>query len=212
MARPAAVARSPVPTFGSTEVVAGWEVSNTSQTSQGAALELIDCMPLSKVLVRTAASGAVADLLKTPFGRASRKLSGVLTAACRPEEWTLYTVPEGAPRLMDKVMNRAPEGELVSVLDITHGRTLVRLTGSRAPEVLCKLCAIDLSDDVTPTGAALRTSVAKLTVELVRDDRDGVCSYLLSCDRSYGDYFFEALLDAGTEFAIEPQGFVLPGI
>jgi heterotetrameric sarcosine oxidase gamma subunit len=169
-------------------------------------------MPLSKVLVRTAASGAVADLLKTPFGRASRKLSGVLTAACRPEEWTLYTVPEGAPRLMDKVMNRAPEGELVSVLDITHGRTLVRLTGSRAPEVLCKLCAIDLSDDVTPTGAALRTSVAKLTVELVRDDRDGVCSYLLSCDRSYGDYFFEALLDAGTEFAIEPQGFVLPGI
>jgi heterotetrameric sarcosine oxidase gamma subunit len=212
VARPAAVARSPVPTFGSTEVVAGWEVSNTSQTSQGAALELIDCMPLSKVLVRTAASGAVADLLKTPFGRASRKLSGVLTAACRPEEWTLYTVPEGAPRLMDKVMNRAPEGELVSVLDITHGRTLVRLTGSRAPEVLCKLCAIDLSDDVTPTGAALRTSVAKLTVELVRDDRDGVCSYLLSCDRSYGDYFFEALLDAGTEFAIEPQGFVLPGI
>lgn len=212
MARPAPVARSPVPAFGSTEVVAGWEVSKTSQTSQEAALELIDCMPLTKVLVRAAASGAVADLLKTPFGRTSRKLSGALTTACRPEEWTLYAVPGGAPRLIDKVMKRAPKGELVTVLDITHGRTLVRLTGSRAPEVLCKLCAIDLSDDVTPTGAALRTSVAKLTVELVRDDRDGVCSYLLSCDRSYGDYFFEALLDAGTEFAIEPQGFVLPGI
>jgi len=212
VARPAAVARSPIPAFGSTDVVAGWEVSQTSRTSQGATLELIDCMPLTKVLVRGAASGAVADLLKTPFGRASRTLSGVLTTACRPEEWTLYAVPGSAPRLIDKVAKRVPAGELVTLLDITHGRTLVRLTGSRGPDVLCKLCGIDLSDAVTPTGAALRTSVARLTVELVRDDRNGVCSYLMSCDRSYGDYFFGALLDAGTEFAIEPQGFVLPGI
>lgn len=212
MAELAAVARSPIPTFGGTEEVGGWEVSQTSRTSQGVALELIDCMPLTKVLVRAAASRAVADLLKTPFGRASRTFSGVLTTACRPEEWTLYAAPGGAPRLIDKIRKRAPEGELATVLDITHGRTLVRLTGSRAPEVLSKLCGIDLSDAVTPTGAALRTSVAKLTVELVRDDRDGVCSYLLSCDRSYGDYFFGALLDAGTEFAIEPRGFALPGI
>jgi sarcosine oxidase subunit alpha len=208
----AAVARSPIPVFGNTEVVAGWEISETSQTSSAASLELIDCMPLTKLLVRAAASGAVARVLKTPFGRASRTFSGVLTTACRPEEWTFYAVPGSAPRLVDKIRERAPKRGLVTVLDITHGRTLVRMTGSAAPEVLCKLCSIDLSDKVTPTGAALRTSVAKLTVELVRDDRDGICSYLMSCDRSYGDYFFGALLDAGTEFAIEPRGFVLPGI
>ena len=139
-------------------MVAGWEVSAPSQTSSAAALELIDCMPLTKVLVRAAASGAVADLLKTPFGRASRAFSGVLTTACRPEEWTLYAAPGGAPRLIDKVKKRAPKRELVTVLDITHGRTLVRLTGSRALEVLSKLCGIDLSDAVTLTGAALRAS------------------------------------------------------
>ena len=212
MAELAAVARSPIPTFGNTEVVAGWEISEASQTSSAPALELIDCMPLTKVQVRAVASGAVARLLKTPFGRASRTFSGVLTTACRPEEWTLYAVPGSAPRLVDKIRKRIPKRGLVSLLDITHGRALVRMTGSAAPDVLCKLCGIDLSDKVTPTGAALRTSVAKLTVELVRDDRDGVCSYLMSCDRSYGDYFFGALLDAGTEFAIEPRGFVLPGI
>ena len=86
MARPAAVARSPIPASGDTATVAGWQVSQISQASAGAGLELVDCMPLTKVLVRAAASGAVADLLKTPFGRASRKLSGVLTTACRPEE------------------------------------------------------------------------------------------------------------------------------
>jgi heterotetrameric sarcosine oxidase gamma subunit len=208
----AGIARSPIPVFGHAEVVAGWEVSESSKTSSAADLELIDCMPLTKVLVRAAASGAVADLLKTPFGKTSRRFRGVLTTACRPEEWTLYAVPGSAPRLIDKVRKRAPQEEHVTVLDITHGRSLVRLTGSKAPDVLCKLCGIDLSDTVTPSGAALRTSVAKLTVELVRDDRDEACSYLMSCDRSYGDYFFDALLDAGTEFAIEPRGFSLPGI
>ena len=211
MARRAAVARSSIPASGDTAVVAGWEVSQTSRTSQGAGLKLVDCTPLTKVLVRATASGAVADLLKAPFGKAARTLSGVLTTACRPEEWTLFAAPGVAPRLVEKVEKRAPEGELVTVLDITHGRTLVRLTGGSAPEALSKLCGIDLSGAVTPNGAALRTSVAKLTVELVRDD-EGVCSYLMSCDRSYGDYFFGALLDAGTEFAIEPRGFVLPGI
>jgi heterotetrameric sarcosine oxidase gamma subunit len=208
----AAVARSPIPLFGRPEVVAGWEVSEASQTSSAADLELVDCMPLTKVLVRAAAGGAVAELLKTPLGRTSRRFSGVLTTACRPEEWALYGVPGSAQRLIVKVRNQASQEEHVTVLDITHGRALVRLTGNKAPEVLCKLCGIDLSDTVTPSGAALRTSVAKLTVELVRDDRDGVCSYLMSCDRSYGGYFFDALLDAGTEFAIEPRGFSLPGI
>jgi sarcosine oxidase gamma subunit len=74
------------------------------------------------------------------------------------------------------------------------------------------LCAIDFSDAVTSNASALRTSVAKLTAEVVRDDREGVCSYLLSCDRSYGAYLFEALLDAGSEFAIEAQGFALTGV
>ena len=52
----------------------------------------------------------------------------------------------------------------------------------------------------------LRTSVAKLTTDLVRDDQQGVPSYLLHCERSYGQYLFEALLDAGAEFGIEADG------
>jgi heterotetrameric sarcosine oxidase gamma subunit len=135
----------------------------------------------------------------------------VLTAACRPEEWVLYAAPGSAAKVIEKV-KRAPAGQLVSVLDVTHGRALLRLSGSRAPDLLAKLCGIDFSDAVTPNSSALRTSLAKLTTEVVRDDRDGVCSYLLSCDRSYGAYLFEALLDAGSEFAIEPQGFALPGV
>jgi heterotetrameric sarcosine oxidase gamma subunit len=199
------LARGPIPTGAST-VVAGWEVAERSG-AEPAGLELVDCTPLTKILVRTAS-----DLFETPTGRISRPFEGVLAAAYRPEEWVLYAAPGSAPELIERVKQRAPKAGLVTVLDVTHGRALVRLSGSRAPEVLAKPCAIDLSEATTPTGTALRTSVAKLTTELLRDDRDGVCSYLLSCERSYGAYFFEALLDAGSEFAIEPQDFAFPGI
>jgi len=42
---------------------------------------------------------------------------------------------------------------------------------------------------------------------VVRDDVDGVRSYLLHCERSSGQYFFDALLDAGQEFGIDIGGF-----
>jgi len=98
----------------------------------------------------------------------------------------------------------APAGDFVSVVDVAHGRALIRLTGPRAASVLAKLCAIDLAELVTPNGAAFRSSVAKLVTDVVRDDRDGTPSYLLHCERSSGQYLFDALLDAGAEFGIEP--------
>jgi glycine cleavage system aminomethyltransferase T len=48
--------------------------------------------------------------------------------------------------------------------------------------------------------------------DVVRDDQDGVLSYLLHCERSSGQYLFDALIDAGDEFGIEVEGFVAPKV
>jgi sarcosine oxidase subunit alpha len=96
---------------------------------------------------------------------------------------------------------------LVSVFDATHGRALVTITGARAADLLAKVCAIDFSGEITPDGAAFRSSVAKVVTDIVREDRDGELSYLLHCERSSGQYLFGALLDAGEEFGIEIEGF-----
>ncbi len=87
--------------------------------------------------------------------------------------------------------------------DVVHRRLA-------AAQTLNKLCAIDLSDRVTPDGTAFRSSVAKLATDVVRDDFDGTRSYLLHCERSSGQYLFDVLLDAGREFGIEPDGFAYP--
>jgi hypothetical protein len=48
--------------------------------------------------------------------------------------------------------------------------------------------------------------VAKLVTDIVRDDRDGVPSYLLHCERSSGQYLADAVLDAGAAFGVEIDG------
>ena len=108
---------------------------------------------------------------------------------------------------MDRANARRGE-DFVSVVDLTHGRALVRLTGPAAAWVLSKLCGIDFADDVTPNLSVFRSSVAKIVTDVVRDDVDGAPSYLLHCERSSGQYLFDVLVDAGDEFGLEVAGFV----
>ncbi len=131
-----------------------------------------------------------------------------------PGEWLLLGPPGEAPSLTARIeglAGRIPD-EPVSVLDLTHGRALMRLAGPRAADLLSAVCGIDLSDQVTPDGAAFRSSVAALATDVIRDDVAGTRSYLLHCERSSGQYLFGTLLSAGHEFGIEVDGFTIPGI
>ena len=96
---------------------------------------------------------------------------------------------------------------LLTVIDVTHGSIVLRLTGGDSHRVLEKICAIDLSERVTPDGSSFRSSVARLRCTVVRDDLDAVRSYLIESDRSSGQYLFDAICDAGAEFAIEVDGY-----
>ena len=187
-------------------VLHGWEVSARRSTAN---LRIMDCTPLAKVLVLAPIDGAVARALDVPFGRAARDEHGTLVTGSGPGEWLLLAPPGSGAEVTLRVEETPDEG-LVSVFDVTHGRALMRLTGVRASDLLAKVCAIDFSEQVTPDGAAFRSSVAKLVTDVVRDDRNGERSYLLHCERSSGQYLFDALLDAGDELGIEMEGFAAP--
>jgi heterotetrameric sarcosine oxidase gamma subunit len=204
------LARSPIRPPEPLIVMAGWEVSGRRAAG---ALTLTDCTPLAKILVRAPAGGQAAAELAAPLGRARRNEAGVLVVGSGPGEWLLIAPPgqaDVAARL-DDLAGRVP-GEVVSVTDLTHGRAMIRLTGQNAADVLSAVCGIDLSDAVTPDGAAFRSSVAALATDVIRDDVAGVRSYLLHCERSSGQYLFDALLSAGRDLGIEIDGFVAPGI
>ena len=46
------------------------------------------------------------------------------------------------------------------------------------------------------------TLVAGVATELVRDDQDGVRTYLILPSRSFGLYMYDVILDAGGEFGL----------
>jgi heterotetrameric sarcosine oxidase gamma subunit len=193
------IARSPISAAAPTEVIGGWEVSVRRSS---APLRLTDCTPMAKVLLRAPCESSTAQLLDVPFGHA-RRLDDILVVGSGPTEW-LFLGPVGSSPAAS--LGTAPTDDHVTMIDLTHGRALVRLTGADAPLVLAKVCAIDVSDDVTPDATAFRSSVAKVATDVVRDDLAGDRSYLLHCERSSGQYLFDALLDAGCEFGIEVEG------
>jgi heterotetrameric sarcosine oxidase gamma subunit len=201
------VARSPISPAPPVTVQNGWEVS---ARRTGADLRIMDCTPLAKILVLAPAEKEAAGALGVRFGRAARDEHGTLVVGSGPGEWLLLAAPGTSAEVAGRVEEKSHE-ERVSVFDVTHGRALVRLTGARTPDLLAKVCGIDLSEEVTPKGAAFRSSVAKLVTDVVRDDLESERSYLLHCERSSGQYLFDALLDAGEEFGIEVDGFTAHG-
>ncbi len=210
------IARSPIAPQAPV-VRFGWEIS--ARAARGD-LSLSDETPLAKVAVRAPFRGAAADALGVGFGRTTRTdvdgvgVGDVLVVGSGPGEWLVLAAPGRGPDLAAALTRRlGSSGEFVSVIDLTHGRALVRLAGRAAPQVLAKVCGIDLSDSVTPDGAALRTTVARVVTDVVRDDRGGPPSsvgpsYLLHVERSSGQFLAGALLDAGAEFGLETGTFV----
>lgn len=185
-----AIARSPIAQVGPIEMTHGWEVS-TRRSS--AALRLADLSQLAKIGVR-----AQVPPFDISYGRSVR-MGDWIVAGSGPDEWTLVG-PIGAAFSVETT-------GFATLTDLTHGRALMRLTGRQATMVLEKLCPIDLSDRMCPNGAAFRASVANVVTDVLRDDIDGISAYLLHCERSSGQFLFDAVLDAGTEFGIDVEGF-----
>ena len=121
------------------------------------------------------------------LGHARRTDVG-LVYSVSPGEWTIH--------------GGSPPPDVLTV-DLTHVRAAMRLSGRRAADVLAKLCSVDFDQRMFPNGAAARTSVASVATEVVRDDEQGISSYLLVPSRSFGGFLYEALMDAGTEFGLE---------
>ncbi|MPZ00405.1 MAG: FAD-dependent oxidoreductase [Actinophytocola sp.] len=198
------VARGPVAAGRKTTTIASWQV-DARRSSAG--LRIADHTLLAKVGVRGRHDGAIAEALGTGHGRTIRDNGSAVVVGSGPGEWLVLGSPGGQDKLLSRMRDLVENtGEFGTVIDQTHGRALLKLSGNHAKDLLAKVCGVDLSDAATPDGAALRTSVARLVTDVIRLDDNGVPTYLLHCERSSGQYLFDALLDAGAEFGIEIDG------
>lgn len=92
-------------------------------------------------------------------------------------------------------------GEDLAVLDLSHGRGLMALSGPSAANVLSKLCGLDFSARRFPNLHAAQASLAKVRALIVRADEGIALRYILAVDRSHGAYAWGAIADAMREFS-----------
>lgn len=171
---------------------------STRSSSADSSVVLNDGSGTTKLLIRADADSAVAEQLAAPFGTA-RRAGNVLVSGQRPTEWLVLGSAED---VKDFAAGLSTDGH-VSLVDYTHSRALFKLSGAGAKATLEKICGLDWDDAMTPSGCAVSASVAKTNCDIVRFDGDRAePSYMLACDRSFGQYLFDAILDAGDEFGI----------
>ncbi|NNF53214.1 MAG: hypothetical protein HKN03_02110 [Acidimicrobiales bacterium] len=172
-------------------------VTTIYPTGETEDLTLGDLSEITKQIVRADSKTAAAEQLAVTFG-SSRIDGDVIVLGQRPDEFLLVGTPTATASLVEG-LDRSGH---VSVIDHTHSRAMFRLTGSNASATLEKLCSVDWSEPMTPNGAVVSASLAKVGCDIARLDRGPDRSYLIACDRSFAQYLFDAIIDAGNEFDI----------
>jgi heterotetrameric sarcosine oxidase gamma subunit len=92
------------------------------------------------------------------------------------------------------------------VTDLTSGRTIVAVAGPRSLDLLRAATQVDLRQRAMPDRRCLQTSVARVPAILLRFDRSGVPAYEILVPRDFGEYLWDALLDAGAPVGVRPVG------
>lgn len=81
-----------------------------------------------------------------------------------------------------------------------HSHAWFAISGSAAPEVFAKLCAVDFRLDHFPDLAIAQTSVARLGAVVLRADSNSGPTFHLLFDSTTRTYMQTCLLDAAAEF------------
>ncbi len=151
-----------------------------------------------------ARKGRAADVAAALLASHEVVLPGPGAAAEGRGMTALWVQPEGwfvvAPRAGDGVLAgalKASCGDAGSVVDQSHGRSVIRISGARAAWVLAKSCRVDLHPSVFGPGRVASTQLFHLGVTLRQVD--AVPSYDLMVFSTFVTSFIEALCQAAEE-------------
>jgi glycine cleavage system aminomethyltransferase T len=90
--------------------------------------------------------------------------------------------------------------------ELTSGCTILAVAGPRCLDVLRSTTQVDLRTRVFPDGRCVQTSLARVPATLLRGDRRGVPAYEILVPRDFGEYVWDALLDAGSGHGVTIVG------
>jgi methylglutamate dehydrogenase subunit D len=147
----------------------------------GVVLEIVHPVTLVSVIARKGKAKAVADGLKA--------LKGAQATWAGADQY--YVEGIAASELKKKL------GAAASVIDQSHGRVVIRMSGARVRDVLAKGTPVDVHAGAFPVGKSAMTQMAHVGVHLTRTGQD---EFVLSVFRGFSESFWEWLTTSAAEF------------
>ncbi len=118
-----------------------------------------------------------------------------------PGKWLVVSASEEPGTLLAGLRNLLEDTD-ATVTDLSHARTVIRITGARACDVLCKGCPADIES--MRSGDSMATLMG--TLSSVVHCREAGHSFDVYVFRSFGRSYWEWLTDASLEY-----GYTAPG-
>jgi len=112
-----------------------------------------------------------------------------------PDEWLLKT-PPGEGGALEAALRSGLAGQHFSVVPVGSGNTTLSVQGPAAADLLARGCPLDLHAKSFPDGSLAQSHVAKANVVLYCLQAEQ--SYELTVRRSFAEYLFKWLCEAGS--------------
>jgi sarcosine oxidase subunit alpha len=177
---------------------------------------LCDVSPTGKLLLQ---GEAVDDILGAAFpALGTLDIGGVRAHSLKIGSTDRHVVP--ARLAADEVLVLTPPNMAASVaellvprpeqcghaVDITSALAGVQVTGPLAHPLLRAVTEVDTSPAGFPDMTCVQAPVAEVHGTLLRRDAAGLLSFELFYGREYGEYVWDALMEAGEEYGVSPFG------
>ena len=171
--------------------------------------QLINCALLDlSELMRTGLRGAATERLlaheNLPFPERPNKMSlsedGTMVARLGSTECWVLEPPLNLSTDMEALDIRLQNEPDCYPLYCQHSHAWFALTGSHLPELMAKICGVDLRSEAFPEGAVVQTSVARVSAIIIHHSLNGIPVFSILSDSSSAEYFWHALLDAMAEY------------
>ncbi len=144
---------------------------------------------------------AVADIagLALPKPGRAEAAGDAMAVWIQPSGW-LVIRPRGDEGALARTLTDA-SGGAVTVVDQSHGRAVLRLSGINARDVLAKGCRIDLHPRAFSAGSAATTTIDHITVTIVQVH--ATPTYDLVLPANFAEAFLDWLGMSAAEFGYE---------
>lgn len=144
-----------------------------------------------------AAVGSVLGVAVPTEPNTIAETSGVQISWVGPDEWLIHTA-DGAQAALRGRLQTALEGVHSAVVDVSDYYTVIRVSGTRARDVLAKGCPLDLHPRAFGPGKCAGSLFLKAAIRLAQVDDTPV--YDLQVRWTFADYLFQHLVRGAEEW------------